>query len=382
MHEDSTTLRARYQRMTRRVGPEWGAAIARTSILLSASLYFFSPHFEARAPSETYASVVQLVLMTSLAAACVMTLSMIVWQRPSNFRRSLSVLHDVVVVSAAMYWGEEAASPVAAVYIILILGAGIRFGNAFLWAGSAMALAGFGAVYGFSDYWQTQGRLSFNIFMMLVFVPPYVGALLGSLNRARARLREQASFDPLTGLLNRRSFETEIERSTGPAPGAHAMLFCDLDRFKAVNDSAGHAAGDQLLIEVAGLLRSGVRGDDLVARPGGDEFCLFLPRCAPETARLIADRLRESVEAHRMPWRGNEFGVGVSIGVALGEGAPDSGTLMRVADAAAYAAKNAGRGRVCVVDAAAGHVDTSSVRSLYEPDPATGQMVFRGSARA
>ena len=83
-----------------------------------------------------------------------------------------------------------------------------------------------------------------------------------------------------------------------------------------------------------------------------------------------------------MQWRGNEFGVGVSIGVALGDGMPDSGTLIRVADAAAYAAKNAGRGRVCVVDAAGGQVDTSSVRSLYEPDPATGRMVFRGSARA
>ena len=160
------------------------------------------------------------------------------------------------------------------------------------------------------------------------------------------------------------------------------MLFCDLDRFKAVNDSAGHAAGDQLLIEIAGILRDNVRGDDLVARPGGDEFCVFLPGCTPDTARRIAERLRERIESHRMTWHGNDYGVGASIGVALGEGDPDSGVLVRVADAAAYAAKNAGRGRVCVVDAAGGTVDTSSVRSCYEPDPVTGQMVFRGSARA
>lgn len=382
MQEDSTSLRARYGRMTRRIGPEWGATLARSGIVLAAVVYFFSPHFAANAPSEAYRRVVEFGALVSLTTTMAMTLSMIVWQRPSLFRRALSVLHDVVAVSAAMYWGEEAASPVAAVYIVLILGAGIRFGNAFLWTGSAMALAGFGAVYWLSDYWRTQGRLSFNIFMMLVFVPPYVGALLSSLNRARARLREQASFDPLTGLLNRRSFEAGIERSTGRASGKHAMLFCDLDRFKAVNDSAGHAAGDRLLVEIAAILRDGVRGDDLVARPGGDEFCVFLPACTPDTARLIADRLRERVEGHRMQWRGNSFGVGVSIGVALGEGEPDSGVLMRVADAAAYAAKNAGRGCVCVVDAAGGQVDTSSVRSLYEPDPETGQLVFRGSGRA
>ena len=382
MQDDKTTLRARYRRMTRRIGPEWGAAIARTCILVSASLYFFSSYFEERAPSETYAGVVQLILVASLAAACAMTASMLIWQRPHVVRRAVGVVLDVVTVSTAMYWGEEAAAWVATVYLLLILGPGIRYGSAFLWWAAVMSLAGFGTVYVASDYWQTQVRLSFNIFIMLVIVPPYMGALLASLNRARDRLREQASFDPLTGLLNRRSFETEIERSTGRAPGAHAMLFCDLDRFKAVNDSAGHAAGDRLLTEIAGILRDSVRGDDLVARPGGDEFCLFLPRCEPETARLIAERLRERVEAHRMQWRGNEFGVGVSIGVALGEGMPDSGTLIRVADAAAYAAKNAGRGRVCVVDAAGGQIDTSSVRSLYEPDPATGQLVFRGSARA
>lgn len=382
MQDDNKTLRARYKRMTRRIGPEWGATLARSGIVIAAVIYFFSPHFGANAPSAAYARAVEIGAIASLSTTMAMTLSMIVWQRPSQFRRGLSVLHDVVAVSAAMYWGEEAASPVAAVYIVLILGAGIRFGNVFLWSGSAMALAGFGAVYWLSEYWQTQGRLSFNIFMMLVFVPPYVGALLSSLNRAKARLREQASFDPLTGLLNRRSFETEIDRSAARGSGAHAMLFCDLDRFKAVNDSAGHAAGDQLLIEIAGILRDNVRGDDLVGRPGGDEFCLFLPGCAPDTARLIADRLRERIENHQMNWRGNQYSVGVSIGVALGEGDPDSGVLIRVADAAAYAAKNAGRGCVCVVDAAGGAVDTSSVRSLYEPDPATGQMVFRGSARA
>jgi diguanylate cyclase (GGDEF)-like protein len=311
-----------------------------------------------------------------------MTASLLVWQRPHVVRRAVSVLHDVVAVSTAMYWGEEAASWVAAIYLLLILGPGIRFGSAFLWSAAAMSIGGFGAVYLASDYWQTQGRLSFNIFIMLVVVPPYLGALLTSLNRAKARLREQASFDPLTGLLNRRSFESEIDRSAATCSGAHAMLFCDLDRFKAVNDSAGHAAGDKMLTEIAAILRESVRGDDLVARPGGDEFCLFLPGCAPDTARRIANRLLERVEGHRMTWHGDDYGVGVSIGVALGDGAPDSGVLMRVADAAAYAAKNAGRGRVCVVDADADQVDTRSVRSLYEPDPVTGQVVYRGSTRA
>ena len=381
MAQHNAGLGERYRRFTQRIGPEWGATLARTGIVLAAVAYFFTPYFENSARSASYAWTVQFGAIVSLAVTIAMTVSMLVWQRPSTLRRIVSVLHDVVAVSAAMYWGEEAASPVAAVYIVLNLGAGIRFGNTFLWAGSAMSLAGFGAVYVASDYWQTQGRLSFNIFMMLVFVPPYVGALLSTLNRAKAQLREQASRDPLTGLLNRRSFEAEIER-VGERSGTHAMPFCDLDRFKAVNDSAGHAAGDQLLREIAAMLRDGVRGDDLVARPGGDEFCLFLPGCAPDTARRIADRLRERVASYALSWHGHSYSVGMSVGVALGNGVPDTGTLMRVADAAAYAAKNAGRNRVCVVDAAAGQVDTTSVRSNFVPDPETGQLVFRHTRAA
>jgi len=84
-------------------------------------------------------------------------------------------------------------------------------------------------------------------------------------------------------------------------------------------------AGVPVLASVAAILRENVRGDDLVARPGGDEFCVFLPGCKPETARIIAERLRERVGTHRMNWRGNDYGVGVSIGVALGEGEADAG---------------------------------------------------------
>ena len=363
--------------MTRRIGPEWGATLARTGIVVTAVVYFLSPYFAQRAPSEAFARVVSIGALTSFTVTMLMTASMLVWQRPSVVRRVLSVLHDVVAVSAAMYFGEEAASPVAAVYIVLILGAGIRFGNVFLWSGAAMSLAAFGGVYWFSDYWRSQGTLSFNIFMMLVLVPPYVGALLGSLQRAQATLAEQASIDPLTGLLNRRSFESGIERSE-PGGGTHAMLFCDLDRFKAVNDTAGHAAGDRMLVEVAGILRDSVRGDDLVARPGGDEFCVFLPDCAGDTAQRIAERLRERIERYRLTWRDHEYSVGVSIGVALGSGTPNTGVLLRVADAAVYAAKNTGRGRVCVVDSSAGLVDTTSVRTNYQADPETGRIVFGG----
>ena len=351
--------------------------LIRLAIVSTALWYFHSGFFAARAASAEALALARLCVNVAMVATTLIAVSVLLRPRPVTWRKIAGLLHDIVAVAVALYLGESAAAPVASIFLWIVIGAGFRFGNAFLWAGAAMSVAAFGSVYWFSDYWRAQGTLSFNLFMVLALVPPYVAALLASLNRAKARLAEQASIDPLTGLLNRRSFESGIE-DTETGGGTHAMLFCDLDRFKAVNDTAGHAAGDRMLVEVARILRDSVRGDDLVARPGGDEFCIFLPECAGDTAQHIAERLRERIERYRLQWRGHEYSVGVSIGVALGSGTPNTGVLLRVADAAVYAAKNTGRGRVCVVDSSAGLVDTTSVRTNYQTDPETGRIVFGG----
>lgn len=153
-----------------------------------------------------------------------------------------------------------------------------------------------------------------------------------------ARLRAQAHTDELTGLPNRRELGEQAERVLASGPGrTHAVLMLDLDGFKSVNDTRGHAAGDALLVEVARRLRSSVRLTDVVARVGGDEFAILMPDADLGVVQSVAERITEAMR--ESPVAG-EVTVGTSIGVALHprHGA-DMATLLGAADAAMYAAK-------------------------------------------
>ena len=156
----------------------------------------------------------------------------------------------------------------------------------------------------------------------------------------------QASHDALTGLVNRREFERRLQEALDGArteEHSHVLCYLDLDRFKVVNDSCGHIAGDNMLREVAGLLRDAVRDSDTVARIGGDEFGMLLVGCPLEKARQIADDVCRSVNDYRFVWKDKIFNIGVSIGlVEIGR---ESGTLeevMGAADSAGYVAKQQG----------------------------------------
>ena len=165
----------------------------------------------------------------------------------------------------------------------------------------------------------------------------------------------QASHDPLTGLLNRREFERRLEDAVIGAQGGsagHVLCYLDLDRFKVVNDSCGHMAGDNLLREVATLIRDQVRDSDSVARVGGDEFGMLLKGCPLDKARQIADDVCTALRDYRFVWRDRIFNVGVSIGLV--DISQETGTLedlMGAADSACYVAKQKGRGRVHVYSA-------------------------------
>ncbi len=170
---------------------------------------------------------------------------------------------------------------------------------------------------------------------------------------AQKQLSWQAGHDPLTGLSNRLVFEQELKLAfeaprTVEEP-SFCALFLDLDRFKQVNDSAGHAAGDKLLCDLALLMVAQVRQNDMVARLGGDEFAVLLPFCPLNRALDIAEAIRREIEAYRLVWDGQTLGVGASIGVISSNGAYESTeALMRAADAACYVAKHGGRNRVVV----------------------------------
>jgi diguanylate cyclase (GGDEF)-like protein/PAS domain S-box-containing protein len=164
----------------------------------------------------------------------------------------------------------------------------------------------------------------------------------------------QATHDALTGLLNRRDFERRLEEATDRArrgDGTHVLCYLDLDRFKSINDSSGHQAGDAMLREAAKLLRDAVRDSDTVARIGGDEFGMLLVGCPLDKARQIADDVCRAVTDFRFVWRDKIFNVGVSIGLV--EISRDSGSieeLLAAADSACYVAKRQG-GHVAVYSA-------------------------------
>jgi diguanylate cyclase (GGDEF)-like protein len=159
----------------------------------------------------------------------------------------------------------------------------------------------------------------------------------------------RASHDQLTGLLNRSEFEThlrelvEAARSDG---SANALLYVDLDEFKLVNDTGGHAAGDEVLRQVAKLMREAVRSDDTVARIGGDEFALLVSSISAGEAQRLAQGLCDALDRYRYLGDGHRLRVGASIGVVPVDARWTSAeAVMKAADAACYAAKAQGRNR-------------------------------------
>ena len=141
---------------------------------------------------------------------------------------------------------------------------------------------------------------------------------VGELRGLTRKMSYQATHDPLTGLINRQEFERRLEEAHVSAhadESAHILFYMDLDRFKAVNDSCGHQAGDNMLREVAGLIKEKVRDSDFVGRLGGDEFGALLIGCPLDKARQIANDICAAVGDYRFVWRDKIFNIGISIGL-------------------------------------------------------------------
>lgn len=170
-----------------------------------------------------------------------------------------------------------------------------------------------------------------------------------------ARIQFLASHDFLTNLINRHglaeSLRQAVQRAKGGTPSALVMV--DLDNFKMVNDTVGHPAGDQLLVDVARLMTEAVRSHDRVGRFGGDEFGLLLTDVDLTQAREVAERLRTAIDSHRFHWGDHVFALTASIGIAALDGTHSADEVMALADAALYQAKHQGKNRVqihCDID--------------------------------
>ncbi|MCE1115157.1 EAL domain-containing protein [Pseudomonas sp. NMI795_08] len=179
-----------------------------------------------------------------------------------------------------------------------------------------------------------------------------------------ANLSWQATHDALTGLANRREFEYRLEQALNTLmrqAGRHSLMFLDLDQFKLVNDTCGHAAGDELLRHICAVLQSGLREGDTLARLGGDEFGVLLENCPPEQAERIAEQLRQAVQSLHFVWKGRPFVTTVSIGLVHIAQAPSTlEASLRAADMACYMAKEKGRNRVQVY-----HADDSELSMRF-----------------
>ena len=166
-------------------------------------------------------------------------------------------------------------------------------------------------------------------------------------NDATKMLRYQIQHDDLTGLINRREFEVRLERSlksVHESNAQHVFCYLDLDQFKLVNDTCGHAAGDELLKQVSLLLDNRMRDRDTLARLGGDEFGLLLENCSLSDASQITNTLLKLVRDYRFMYDDKIFNIGVSIGlVVLNSGFDSVSDVIHAADMACYSAKKAGR---------------------------------------
>ncbi len=178
------------------------------------------------------------------------------------------------------------------------------------------------------------------------------------------QLSYSASHDGLTHLANRVSFENHLKRllqSAGENRQRHALVFIDLDRFKAVNDTAGHAAGDALLRELASLMLSMLRTGDFLARLGGDEFGLLLPDCSADNARHISERIIQSINDYHFTWNGRLHRIGASAGITqIDADNRLASEVLSQADIACYASKNSGRGRVTVFESSQHDIHTNN----------------------
>lgn len=269
--------------------------------------------------------------MTMVAGYWVFSAVWIVWlwrtNRPSNLRRCLVLIADLVACSYTMYTAGELGAFFYPVYLWIIAGHGIRYGPRFLLAGMVIAVIGFGTVLTFTPYWQQARLTGAGLLMGLVILPLYQLMLLRRLQSVNDRLSVElnktmhaASHDALTSLANRDYFfkrlEEEIARSKR-YDTRFAVMYMDLDGFKDINDQLGHQAGDEVLKQTAQRLRQVCRETDLAARLGGDEFALIVAGAdSCDAVREPARRLTEAMQAP-IVWHNRDLALSASVGVSL-----------------------------------------------------------------
>lgn len=278
------------------------------------------------------------------------------WQNNhSPFRWRLAMWTDLLMVSFAVLADGRIMSPTYLAYIMVILGNGMRYGLR-LFAEAVIAtfvLVSLIMLFRFTQYLPsvTVSTAIFLAFFGIIILYSY--SLMTRIEKARWKLEKESNLDHLTGLLNRRGLyekSNRLFRSLDLERHEVAVLFADLDGFKAINDTLGHPAGDKVLREVARMAGEAMRSSDIAARFGGDEFLIVLPNCSLDNAMSVAGRLQRAVSE----WA-DKAGITLSISIGLGQ-APQHGrdldSVLAQVDSAMYRGKlSFGKGGIQLADA-------------------------------
>jgi diguanylate cyclase (GGDEF)-like protein len=271
----------------------------------------------------------------------------------SRLRLTLTTLVDQATLIAALAVGGEAALPLLWVIFWFLVGAGCRYGQRMLGLSCAVALGGFAGLTLWQPWWRNNITLGLGVASSVAATSLYLAVLVH-------RLTKQAATDPLTGLGNRVRLEQAIGRTLAARDGEAgrtALLLIDLDGFKEVNDTHGHAVGDELLRSFATALMSRMRRGDTLARLGGDEFVVLAHQIYDEQGALSIAHSIHAILSNVRTAGGYPVAVSGSIGVcmlaqATGAARLDARTAMRAADSAMYRAKTRGAGQTAFADAA------------------------------
>lgn len=265
------------------------------------------------------------------------------WRQPRSIPRyRIAMWLDILTVSVAVLNDPYDIPPSLIVYILVVLGNGMRYGMPFFAEGLVASFVGGLSSLAIRQMHSTlsmaPGMIFLTLFSGIVLIYAYI--LMGRIESSRRQLEHTSATDTLTGLLNRRGLyeiaERLFDRNLGHGEKI-VVMFADMDKFKSINDTFGHPAGDQVLRELGTILRESLRAHDIAARYGGDEFVLILSNTTMDEAEYVARRIQEKVRTSAQS-RGQD----ISVTIAYGEAPTHGATLDKVlesVDQALYQSK-------------------------------------------
>ncbi len=242
------------------------------------------------------------------------------WRYPRSIPRyRFAMWLDILAVVVGVLNDPYDIPPTLIVFILVVLGNGMRYGMPFFAEGVIGSFIGGLAALGLrqmsSALSMTPGMIFLTLFSGIVLIYAYI--LMGRIESSRRQLEHSSATDTLTGLLNRRGLYETAERLFDRAL-SHGekivVMFADMDKFKSINDTYGHPAGDQVLRELGTILRESLRSHDVAARYGGDEFVLILSNTTIDEAEYVGRRIQEKIKT-----AAQSRGQAISITIALGE---------------------------------------------------------------